>query len=249
MAKLTARRVDTIRAPGLYPDGDNLHLRVRAAGARYWSLRITIDGKRRELRLGPYPVLTLADARAKARKWKRHIFDGLDPREIERRDGLTVERAARDFFDAQCPAWFDGHAARWWGMVERHLLPKISDHHLGDITPVQLLEIFGPMWTAQHETAKRLLQRLGAVYEHAAASGLYSGQNPTTGLRRALPKVRATTEHFTAMAWQDVPTFFAQLVTRDSPTAAALAFTILTAARSGEVRGARWAEIDLEAGT
>jgi integrase len=249
VGKLTARKVETIRAPGLYPDGDNLYLRVRTGGARYWSLRITIDGKRRELGLGPFPTLSLADARDKARAWKRHLFDGLDPREIERRDGLTVERAARDFFDAQRAAWSDGHAARWWGMVERHLLPQIGNRHLGEVTPVQLLELFGPMWTAQHETAKRLLQRLGAIYEHAAASGLYTGQNPTTGLRRALPKVQGTTAHFSAMPWQDVPAFFARLTARRSTTAAALAFGILTAARSGEVRGARWAEIDLEAGT
>lgn len=246
MAKLSARKVEVIREPGLYPDGDNLYLRVRKGGARYWALRITVEGTRREFGLGPYPTFSLADARNKAREWKRHIFEGRDPREIERRDGLTVERAARDFFEAQRAAWSPGHASRWWGMMESHLLPAIGKRHLGDVTPVSLLDVFGPLWVGQHETAKRLLQRLGAVYEHASAAGRYDGQNPTAGLRRALPKVQATTEHFTAMDWRDVPEFYAKLTEREAVTAAALAFAILTAARSGEIRGARWSEIDLE---
>jgi integrase len=113
--------------------------------------------------------------------------------------------------------------------------------------PGELLELLGPMWAEKHETGKRLVQRVGAVFDFAAGAGIWQGPNPTQGLRRALPKVRAQVENFAAMPWQDVPTLWGAM-SDTSMTARALGFLILTAARPGEVRGARWAEIDREAG-
>ncbi len=153
------------------------------------------------------------------------------------------------FWRAHEATWSPGHAARWWSQIERHILVRIGSKHVGDVSSVALLELIGPLWNGQHETAKRLLQRIGAVYEHITAAGLYGGQNPTTGLRRALPKVRARVEHFDAMPWAEVPRFFSRLGEGGSVTALAMQFLILTACRSGEVRGARWDEVDQDAMT
>lgn len=249
MARLTARKVETIRAPGLYGDGDGLYLRVRSGGARYWALRITMQGTRRELGLGPYPALSLADAREKARQWCREIVEGRDPRDADKRDGLTLREAAAEFHAAHADTWVEGHAKRWLSQLDMHVFAKIGDRQLDDIAAGDLLDVLAPLWTDRNDTAGRLLQRIGAIYERAAATGRYQGANPTAGIRRALPKVRTATKHMPAMPWQDVPEFYARLIERESVAAAALAFSILTAARPGEARGALWSEIDLEANT
>lgn len=247
MGKLNARQVDSIKTPGRHGDGAGLYLRVRPSGSKQWVLRTTLRGRRMDLHLGPVHALTLADAREKARNWRAMIWAGQDPREIERRDGMTLRTAAAEFHRAHSSSWSTGHAERWWSQLDNHILKILGDRHLVEISASDLVQVLGPIWADKHDTARRLLQRLVAVYESAIAGGTYEGSNPTVGLRRALPRVRAETEHFGAMDWRDVPAFHAQLIERDAITARALRFIILTACRSGEMRGATWDELDLEA--
>lgn len=175
------------------------------------------------------------------------IWAGQDPREIERRDGMTLRTAAAEFHRAHAASWSKGHAARWWSQLDFHILKTLGDRRLVDISTSDLVQVLGPIWANKHDTARRLLQRLVAVYESAIAGGTYAGSSPTIGVRRALPCVRVETEHFGAMDWRDLPAFHAQLIERDAVTARALRFIILTACRSGEMRGATWGELDLEA--
>lgn len=244
MGKLSARRVETIKDPGMYGDGEGLYLRVRPGGSKYWALRATLKGKRTELGIGPLYALSLAEAREKARKWRAMIYDGKDPRESAQREELTLSQASRAFFDNHKLEWSKGHSGRWWDGLQRHVLDHIGDKHVSEVSSTHLLDLIGPMWSTKHETAKRALQRVGAVYDYLTGAGLYMGPNPTQGLRRALPKVRNKTENFASMDWQSVPDFFQSLAQRPSLSARALQFLILTACRSGEVRGALWQEID-----
>ena len=244
MGKLSARRVESLKTPGMYGDGDGLYLRVRDGGSKYWVLRTTLKGKRVELGLGPYYALSLAEAREKARQWRIMVYDGQDPRRSAQRREMTLAEASQKFFNSQKAEWSEGHASRWWEGLQRHVLAELGEIPVSEVTPTQLLDLLGPMWSTKHETAKRALQRIGAVYDYLHGAGLYAGQNPTLGLRRALPKVRAKTENFASMEWEAVPAFFAALGDRPSLTSAALQFLILTACRSGEIRGARWQEID-----
>jgi integrase len=244
MGKLSARRVESIKKPGIYGDGDGLYLRVRSGGAKYWTLRTTLKGKRIELGLGPYYALSLAEAREKARQWRIMVYDGQDPRKSAQRREMTLAEASQKFFNSQKAEWSEGHASRWWEGLQRHVLAELGEIPVSEVTSTHLLELLGPMWSTKHETAKRALQRIGAVYDYLHGAGLYAGQNPTLGLRRALPKVRAKTENFASMEWEAVPAFFAALGDRPSLTSAALQFLILTACRSGEIRGARWQEIE-----
>ncbi|HKL70857.1 tyrosine-type recombinase/integrase [Salibaculum sp.] len=248
MGRLNARQVESIKAPGRHGDGAGLYLVVQRTGAKSWILRTTLRGRRVDLGLGPVHALSLADARDKARRWRALAWDGKDPREVERRDGMTLRSAAAEFHAAHRASWSHGHAVRWWGQLERHVFDKIGDRPLGEIEAADLVTALSPVWTEKNDTARRLLQRLVAVYESAIASGTHTGPNPTTGLLRVLPRVRPEVEHFGAMDWHLLPEFYAELVERDAIAARCLRFIILTACRGGEARGATWDEIDLEAG-
>ena len=199
MGKLNARQVDSIKTPGRHPDGSGLYLHIRVSGSKAWVLRTSFRGKHIDLGLGPVHALTLADAREKARSWRAMIWAGQHPREIERRDDMTLRTAAAEFQRAHAASWSEGHAARWWSQLDQHILARLGDRHLVDISASDLVQVLGPIWADKHDTARRLLQRLVEVYESAIAGGTYEGSNPTVGLRRALPRVRAETERFGAM--------------------------------------------------
>jgi integrase len=246
MPRLNARKVDSLKAPGMHLDGGGLYLLIGPGGAKTWILRTTLHGRRVELGLGPVWQIGLADAREKARRWRSMARDGTDPRQAERRAARTFRDAAADFHAAHSTTWAEGHAARWWSQFEQHLAPALGGLRLAEIEAAQLVDVLAPLWAEKHETGRRLLQRIGAIFETEIAAQRHPGPNPTQGMRRALPKVRAEVAHHAAMPWQEVPGFYARLVEGGTVTGRALAFAILTAARSGEVRGACWAEIDMD---
>jgi integrase len=249
--RLTARRVETA-PPGKHGDGDGLELHVKAAGSRSWVLRYQIAGRRREAGLGRWPDVSLQRAREKAAQLRTQLGDGLDPLDArERRKVLTFRQAAEDLIEAKRPGWKNKkHAAQWGATLATYACPMIGDRDVRGIETADVLAVLRPVWSVKPETASRLRQRVEAVLDYSAALKARSGDNPARWrghLNKLLPapsKVRAV-EHHAALDWREAPGFWRALAEREGTSARALAFTILTAARSGEVRGMTWSEVDV----
>ena len=250
--KLTDRTVRAA-APGRHMDGTvrGLTLLVWPSGARSWVLRYQIAGRRRDMGLGPYPEITLARAREKALEARRLVKEGIDPMDARRRTKvLTFQAAAEALIESKRPGWRNAkHAAQWTATLKTYAHPKLGSLDVKAVDTRTVLEVLRPIWTEKAETASRVRQRIEAVLDYAAALGLRSGENVARWkghLDHLLPapnKVKQV-EHHAALDWREAPVFMAELAQRDGIAAKALAFTALTAARSGEVRGMTWAEVD-----
>lgn len=253
---LSAKRVEKERSPGRYADGGGLYLVVAESGARWWQFRYKAKGSdaRPEIGLGPVRDVSLADARDKARELRAAIREGRDPKaERERQKGIpTFEKAARELYESLKPGWREGgvHVNHWIASLETHVFPKIGDRQIDTITSADVLDVLGPIWFTVSETARRVRQRMRHVFRYAKAKHWYPGENPVDVASGSLPRhSNGAKRHLAAMPHQDLPDFMAELAKRDGVAALALHFLILTAARSGEVRGARWSEIDLKNAT
>lgn len=257
MTALTVRRAP----PGMHSDGEikGLYLRVSDAGSRGWLLRYMIRGRRRDMWLGSSSELTLAEAREAARTARKLVQAKVDPLDQRRRDqaeatrqeGLrswTFQRAAEAVHETLLPGWKAGkHADQWINTLTTYAFPKIGDKPVGAVDVAAVLDVLRPIWSTKGETARRVRQRLDAVMRWALAHG-YASSNPVDAAVELLPKQRDAVEHHAAMAYKAVPAFMVKLRALElSASRLALEFTILTAARSGEVRGATWDEIDTEA--
>lgn len=249
---LSARKVESAE-PGKHGDGRGLFLFVKPSGARSWVLRYQLAGRRRDLGLGAYPEVTLASAREKALEARRLIAEGRDPlSERKKTKHLTFKAAASALIESKRSGWKNAkHAAQWPATLNTYAIPKLGDLDVKVIETADVIAVLKPIWNEKPETASRLRQRIEAVLDYAAAMGVRAGDNPARWrghLDHLLPKpskVRAV-KHHPAMPYADVPAFMASLAQRDGVSARALEFTILTAARSGETREMRWAEIDLD---
>ncbi|HEY8033000.1 MAG TPA: integrase arm-type DNA-binding domain-containing protein [Methylocella sp.] len=255
--KLSARAVATIVEPGRHSDGEGLYLNVTPSGARSWLFIWKKGGKRREMGLGSAGGVTLARARELASACRAQVAAGLDP--IEARDTAakaksetpTFGRVADALIAAKESEWRNPkHRAQWRMTLETYAAP-LRSRPVDEIDTAAVLDVLKPLWQAKPETASRLRGRIEAVLDAAKAQGHRSGENPAAWrghLAHLLPKRGILTRgHHAAMAYDDVPAFVARLREREALAALALEFCILTAARSGEVLGARWAEIDLAA--
>lgn len=255
--KLTKRLVENL-GPGRHGDGAGLYLVVDKSGARRWIVRVTVKGQknrngaplRTDFGLGGADVVTLHQARERALEYRRMAKTGLNPRYNARREIPTFEEMARQVHIDRLPTWKNPkHGQQWLNTLQAYAFPKIGRMPVDSIGQPEVLMCLSPIWTAKHETAKRLAQRLKAVLDFAKSAGFREGENPVTGVREAgvLPKVRAKVLHHDAMPWKDVPAFFAELDNRTATAAKALQFTILTACRTSEVLLARWSEFDFNA--
>lgn len=263
MGKLTAKTVSSLKDPGMYGDGGGLYLAVGTNGSKSWILRARVKGQvnstgkplRIEMGLGSVALVSLAEAREEARRYLKLARAGQNPveardRERKRGEALTFEAAARRVHADLEPTFRNPkHAAAWISSLERYAFPTIGQRRIENIASGDVLEVLSPIWTAKNDTARRVKQRMAAVFDWAKGSGHYPHENPVNGLKKALPKVKRDAEHMAALPWRDVPAFWETLSGRESVAARCLEFIILTAARSNEARGARWAEIDLDAGT
>ncbi len=256
--KLNARRVETA-APGRYGDGNGLWLTVRGDGARSWSVRYTFRGRRREMGIGPTSARSLADAREITREVKRQVLDGLDPIEVRRLERSrivpTFDECAEQFISLNSAAWSnEKHRQQWENTLATYARPVIGRIPVDQIETPDILRILEPVWTVKPETAVRVRGRIERVLAWAATRGLRARENPAAWknhLDAILPprsKVRAV-RHHRALPWEQVPVFTQRLRQQDGIGPRALEFLILTAARSGEVRGATWAEINLDSRT
>ena len=251
MGKLSAAQIRALTKPGRYMDGDGLSLLLTAPKKGYWVLRATINGRRRDIGLGPLDLVTLAEARELAIDMRRDIQRGIDPIEERKRQKieiLTFKAAAEKVHSEQKAAWKNGkHQDQWINTLETYAFPKLGDRLVNDIEGPLIREVLLDIWLEKPETARRVKQRIGVVLDWAYANGMRATEAPMRSLSRALPRQPKQDGHFAAMPYEDVPTFLKHLHKRTSVARLALEFLILTASRSGEVRGAKWAEINLDA--
>ncbi len=252
---LTARRCATA-PPGRHTDGRGLLLYVKPSGARTWVLRFQLRGKRRDMGLGPYPAIGLKEARELALEARRLIALGRDPlAEMRSQKSATFKEAATALIESKKSGWrHASHSARWLSSLERYAFPIIGNKNVAAIDTNDVLAVLQPIWPSKPETASRVRQRVEAVLDYAKVTGVRDGDNPARWrghLAQILPrpsKVRPV-QHLAALPWQEAPAFWAKLSGREGVAAQALRFTILTAARSAEVRSMTWRELDLEAAT
>src|ERR1700738_3624190 len=250
-SKLTARKVETAKS-GKYSDGGNLYLIVSETGARKWVLRFTWRGRAKEMGLGSAASVPLADAREKAATARRKIAQGLNPIDERKRDGgiPTFGEMADDVRETLAAGFRnEKHKAQWKSTLETYAAP-LRGKPVDTIATDDVLSVLKPIWTAKAETASRVRGRIEKVLDAAKAKGFRSGENPARWrghLDHLLPRLsKLSRGHHAAMPYEGVADFIARLRTREAAAALALELCILTAARSGEILGMRWSEIDLE---
>lgn len=250
--KLSARQVATITKPGRHADGGNLYLVVDATGARRWVFLFRWQGRLREMGFGSARDVTLARARELAAEARAVLAEGQNP--LERRAATTAVPTFGAVADEVVASLSSGwrnpkHRAQWKMTLEVYAAP-IRELSVDQVDTAAVLEILKPVWSTKPETASRLRGRIEKVLDAARAKGLRSGENPARWrghLDHLLPKRQKLTRgHHAALPIDEMPAFMEALRQRDAVAAWALEFCILTAARSGEVLGARWDEINLE---
>ncbi len=252
---LTARRVATAGV-GNHLDGDGLYLCVAPTFRRTWVYRFSWNGRRPEMGLGAYPEVSLAQARDLRDEAKRILRSGQNPieqRRIERRSGVdakTFGAVADAFLAAKSPQWRNEKHREQWRISIEDGMAALRPKMVAAIDTEVVLAVLKPTWLEKPESAQRLRTRLEAVLDAAKAQGLRDGENPARWrghLQHLLPKRQNVEKsHHAALPYQDAPAFIARLRTQDYIAARALEFAVLTAARSGEVYGARWSEIDMD---
>jgi len=262
--KLSPIAVRNATKPGLYGDGAGLWLNVGPTGGKSWLLRYTLDGRAREMGLGPLDTVGLAEARERCRAARLLLLDGIDPldqrraerdrRRAEAAKVITFRKAAEGYIKAHRAAWRnEKHAWQWGATLEAHVYPVVGDLPVSAIETGHITRILEPIWVTKAETAARVRGRVETVLDYAKVHGWRAGENPARWrghLENVLPargKV-SKVEHHAALPWAQIGAFMADLGREEGVAALALRFTILTAARTGEVIGATWGEMDSRVG-
>ena len=233
---------------GSHADGGGLELRVETKGARRWVVRLKVAGKMTTRGLGSFPAVSLADARKSAATAVREAKESAPEPEPESKPVPTFGRAAREYIGANSPTWSNAkHAAQWRNTLARYADPVIGDLPVDEITTADVLAVLTPIWLEKRETASRVRQRLEKVFDWSIVHGHREKANPATkAILVGLPKVKQVKVHHRALPYQDVAAALRKigLCTAYPATKLAFRFLVLAAARSGEVRGADWSEID-----
>lgn len=262
--ELSALQVKRLKEPGLHFVGGVPGLALQITNtARSWLLRVAVGGKRREIGLGGFTTANgIAEARRKAQEARDKICEGIDPVQ-ERRSaraalkaarltGITFKQAAESYIADQEASWSNSkHAGQWSATLKTYAYPTLGSIQIADITTAHVLEVLKKdnFWSAKAETASRVRQRVEKVIAAADAAAGRERLNPARWdvIGKSLParaKV-AKVEHHAALPWQEIPAFMGRLREQVGNGARALELAILTAARSGEVRGMTWGEVDL----
>ena len=263
LQKLSAAKVAKLKQPGRYGDGGGLWLQISPWETKAWLFRFMLDGKARQMGLGPLHTVSLADARERARQARALLLEGKDPidtrnegrqaAKAEAAKRITFRDAAERYIEAHKAGWkSEKHAEQWPMTLEKYAYPVIEDLAVAAVDTPHIMKILEPIWNTKTETASRVRGRIESVLDWAKARGYRQGDNPAcwrghlSELLPAKSKVRKV-KHQPAMPYGDVPTFMAKLRLQKSVSARALELTVLTAARTGEVIGAGWSEIDFVA--
>ncbi|MCO5792833.1 MAG: integrase arm-type DNA-binding domain-containing protein [Blastomonas sp.] len=236
--------------PGKYSDGQGLWLVKRSKDVGKWILRVVVDGKRREMGLGRWPDVSIAEARERATTARKAIRDGLDPIQQRAKSKRVVKRLTfKEAIDGcykakQADLKKDGTAGRWMSPLSSHIIPKLGSIPVEDIDQHALVDTLGPIWHNKPEVARKALNRVNLTLKHAMALGLNVDLQAPMKAKALMGKQRHEVTHIPAMPYPDAPKFYVWLCTLDHTAALALRFLMLTVARTTEVRLATFSEID-----
>jgi len=262
--KLTPKTVAALSKTGNFSDGGGLYLQISAYGSKNWVFRFTLHGRKREMGLGSLNTITLAEARQAAVDCRKQLREGIDP--IEQRKAtlqvaklantktMTFDECSAAFIEAKQGEWKNPkHRQQWTNTLATYASPVIGKLSVADVDTGLVLKILEPLWETKTETASRLRGRIESVLSWATTRKYREGENPARWRGHldtllANPSKIKKEVHHAALPYKDLPKFMRKLREHTGAAARALEFAILTAARSGEVLGARWDEIDLEEG-
>jgi integrase len=260
----SAKSVEAIKEVGYHTCAKGLYLQVSKQGTKSWLFRYTspITKKRREMGLGSLDFVSLAEARQLAVDNKRLVIDGKDPieerkqsqlqKQLEQARNLTFREVAEACIQSKSHGWKNAkHAQQWTNSLEAYVFPTLGHLPISEVSTDLVLKILDPIWVTKAETASRVRQRIETIWDYGKARNYMSGENPAR-LKGHLDKILSKTakvkrvRHFPALPYNEIGRFVKELRTRSGYSALGLEFLILTAARTGEIIGAKWSEIDLE---
>ncbi len=270
--ELSAKAVERLKDVGLHPVGGapGLHLQITASGARSWIARLTVGARpnaagalvqhRRDFGLGAFPAVTLAEARERAREYRKQIQAGTDPRaakltaraklEAQRAGLFTVRKAVQSFIEDMAPKWTADPkgVSKREALLTRYIAPHIGGMLVADVGVTHVEKVLRPVWTSSPATAERVSSLLRNTFDWAKAKGYVKGDNPAASsvLNKVLPDLPKGGKQ-PALPFAKLPDFMRDLRTRDNITARALEITILSALRTSESIGAQWDEFDFDA--
>lgn len=264
--RLTPIGIKNIKQPGRHPDGGNLYLNVSNSGTKSWIFLYTLRGKTREMGLGPVQTVSLTKAREEAKKAKELLQAGIDPieqraaneqaKKIARLKQTTFDQCAAAFIAMKRSDWKNAkHAAQWETTLKQYVSPVFGDLPVDMIDTPLVLKAISGIWNEKRETASRVLNRIENILDYAKTNGYRSGDNPARWdgvIQHALPskkKITKKVRHHPAVPIAEMHDFMNDLRTRQASSARAIEFLVLTAARTNEVIGARWEEINLKSST
>ena len=251
MKKLTLTQCRNITKPGLHRVDDTLYLIVKPSGRKSWVQRLTINGRRTCLGLGPFPVVTLVEAQDAAIDNRRLLRKGVDPLGDRRRERtLTFREATIKTHESLVPTFRSPlHVKNWLQVVEKHAYPVLAELPVDRIRQEDVLKVLTPIWSKRPDTAKRVRQRIRAIIRYCQAHNHVVENVADERIDGALPSMSKVKENFRALPYRETPDAYRTIGSLVSPARTALRFLILTAARSNEVREAIWDEIDFESST
>lgn len=260
--KLSALAVSRAKEPGYYGDGAGLYLQVSKSLTKSWIFRFTFSGKQREMGLGALHTITLAEAREKAKACRSMLIDSIDPLEarnatklanaLERAKAMTFDDCAKAYIAAHRGGWKNAkHAAQWTSTLATYASPAIGSLPVAVVNTALVVKVLQPIWQEKTETATRVRSRIESILDWATVSHFRVGENPARWRGHldnllADPGKMNKVVHHAALPWQEVGQFMVELKRREGIAARAVEVAILTATRSGEVRGAVWSEFDLD---
>ncbi len=259
MASLTAAKVRELSKSGRYGDGGGLYLSIAKAGSKSWVMRLRVDGKRTDKGLGGYPTVSLTAARKVADAYRVAVEEGRNPWSDDERDRMeraqdldrmpTFDEATRKVHAAKLPGFSSAkHGRNWIQMLERHVLPVFGDTPVDEIRQREVKDFFERLGPTLTETARRLRFRMREIFDDCIESGYITVNPAGDGIRGSVKRWSShrKVKHFKALPYDQMPGVVDRILDSQGmrETRLALAFVVLTAARSGEVRGARWDEIE-----
>lgn len=262
MNQLSSRRVVTIMQRGRYADGGGLYLQVSGNGAKSWLFRFTLNGKARQMGLGSINTISIPEAREAALLCRRQLRDGIDPidarkrelntRQINAATFMSFKDCAERYISAHSAGWNSiKHGTQWPNTLKTYVYPIIGDLPVQSVDTGLVMKVLEPIWTTKTETASRVRGRIERVLDYATSLKYRSGENPARwkghldNLLAKRSKVQKV-KHHPALPYPETPSFISVLRQQEGVSARGLEFLILTAARTGEVIGASWGEIDIE---
>ena len=260
--RLSALQVTKLTKPGLYGDGGGLTLQITPTGAKSWLFRYMVAGKPFGMGLGPTHTVSLSEARQKALGARKQLIDGINPLAAKKQNQIaaalasarmiTFDQCAEAYILAHKASWKNAkHGDQWTNTLKTYASPVFGHLPVAEIDAGLVVKCLAPIWESKTETASRVRGRIESVLGWATTSGYRTGENPARwkghleNLLATISKSSRTKNH-PSLPWQRIGTFMSALRAREGVAARAVEFAILTACRSGEVRGARWAEFDTD---